>query len=248
MHMLAHFAEEAIATCKLKPGASILDVACGPGTLALMVAREAGVVHGIDFSEAMLDIFRQHAELAGDQNIIIRHGDAQALPYADEMFNAAFSMFGLMFFPDRSKGFAEIHRTLKPGSSIAVTSWAPVDQSPSIQIMFGALRAIKPDLPEPQRSVATLENPDVFKQELLDVVFPEVKIRRVTKAAFPVESIPVFWDDMVKDSAPIQMLKKSMGETAWLEQEARALKYLEDNLPPVPTTLSSDACLGLWIK
>lgn len=205
-------------------------------------------MHGIDFSEAMLDIFRQHAELAGHQNIIIRHGDAQALPYADEMFDAAFSMFGLMFFPDRSKGFAEIHRTLKLGGSIVVTSWAPVDHSPAMQMMFGALKAIKPDLPEPQRSVATLENPDVFKQELLDAGFREVKIQRITKAAFPVESIPVFWDDMVKGSAPIQMLKKSMGETAWLEQEVLAIKYLEENLPSVPTTLSSDAWLGLGIK
>ncbi|MEQ1741575.1 MAG: methyltransferase domain-containing protein [Candidatus Nitrotoga sp.] len=248
MRMLAHYAEEAIAACKLKRGASILDVACGPGTLALMVAREAGVVHGIDFSVAMLDIFRQHVERAGHQNIIIRHGDAQALPYPDETFDAAFSMFGLMFFPDRGKGFAEIYRTLKPGGTIAVTSWAPLDQSPAMQMMFGALRAINPDLPEPQCSVATLENPDVFKQELLDAGFREVKIQCVTKAAFPVESIPVFWGDMVKGSAPIQMLKKSMGEIAWLEHEVRAIKYLEENLPSLPTTLSSDAWLGLGLK
>lgn len=248
MRMLAHYAEEAIAASKLKRGAAILDVACGPGTLALMVAREAGTVHGIDFSEAMLAIFRQHVERAGHQNITIRHGDAQALPYADEMFDAAFSMFGLMFFPDRSKGFAEIYRTLKPGGSIAVTSWAPLDQSPAMQMMFGALKAIKPDLPEPQRAVTTLENPDVFKQELLNAGFRDVKIQCITKAAFPVESIAVFWGDMVKGSAPIQMLKKSMGETAWLELEILAIKYLEENLPSVPTTLSSDAWLGLGIK
>lgn len=248
MHILAHYAEKAIAACKLKRGASILDVACGPGTLALMVAREAGTVHGIDFSEAMLDIFRQHVECAGHQNIAIRHGDAQALPYAGEMFDAAFSMFGLMFFPDRNKGFAEIYRTLKPGGSIAVSSWAPLDQSPAMQMMFGALKAIKPDLPEPQRAVTTLENPDVFKQELLNAGFRDVKIQCITKAAFPVESIAVFWGDMVKGSAPIQMLKKSMGETAWLEQEILAIKYLEENLPSVPTTLSSDAWLGLGIK
>ena len=162
--------------------------------------------------------------------------------------DAASSMFGLMFFPDRSKGFAEIYRTLKPDGSIAVTSWAPLDQSPAMQMMFGALKTIKPDLPEPQRAVASLENPDVFKQELLDAGFREVKIQRITKAAFPVESIPAFWDDMVKGSAPIQMLKKSMGETAWLEQEILAIKYLEENLPSVPTTLSSDAWLGLGIK
>ncbi|MBI4938421.1 MAG: methyltransferase domain-containing protein [Nitrosomonadales bacterium] len=248
MQMLAHYADEAIAASRLKPGAAILDVACGPGTLSLKVAHEAGEVHGIDFSAQMLDIFRQHIERGGHRNITIRHGDAQALPYADATFDAAFSMFGLMFFPDRRKGFAEIYRTLKPGGTIAVTSWAPVDRSPAMQIMFGAIRAIKPDLPEPQKAIDTLENPDVFKQEMLDAGFREVKIQSVTKAAFPVESIPEFWAGMVKGSAPIQMLKKGMGEAMWTEKEVLAIRFLEEKLTELPTRLSSDAWLGMGIK
>ena len=247
MQMLAQYAEEAVAASRLKRGASVLDVACGPGTLALMVAGTAKEVHGIDFSASMLAIFRKNIERAGHSNIIIQHGDAQALPYPDKMFDAAFSMFGLMFFPDRHKGFAEIHRTLKSGGTIAVTSWAPVDQSPAMQAMFGALRAIKPDLPEPQRAVATLENPEVFKQEMLDAGFRRVEIRSVTKP-FPVPSIPEFWESMVKGSAPIQMLKKSMGEHAWQEKESLALNYLAEKIPSTPATLTSDAWLGLGIK
>ena len=248
MQMFSPYVDAAVAAVRLKPGAAILDVACGPGTLALKVAGVASVVHGIDFSAAMLDIFRQHAERAGHKNIVIRHGDAQALPYADEMFDTAFSLFGLMFFPDRRKGFAEIHRTLKVGGSVAVTSWAPVDQSPAMQIMFGAIRAIKPDLPEPQRVVDSLENPDTFKQEMCAAGFRDVTIQRVSKAAFPVTSISAFWEDMVKGSAPIQMLKTSLGEPAWREKEVLAIRYLEKNLPSLPTALTSDAWLGLGIK
>ena len=247
MQILAQYAEEAVAACKLQSGATILDVACGPGTLALIVAREAGHVHGIDFSETMLDIFQKNAARAGYTNVSIQHCDAQTLPYHDEMFDAAFSMFGLMFFPERSKGFAEIHRTLKPGGSIAVTSWAPVDQSPAMQIMFGALRAIKPDLPEPQRSITSLENPELFNQELLNAGFKNVEIRCVTKA-FPVASISEFWEGMVKGSAPIQMLKKSMGENAWRDKEILAINYLEEKIPSLPTALTSDAWLGMGIK
>lgn len=248
MQMLAHYAEEAIAASHLKPGAAILDVACGPGTLALMVAREAGAVHGIDFSAPMLDIFRRHVERAGHKNIAIQHGDAQALPYADGMFDAAFSMFGLMFFPDCRKGFVEIYRTLRPGGTIAVTSWAPIDQSPAMQLMFGAIRAIKPEISEPQKSIDTLENPDVFKQEMLDAGFGDVKIQSITKAAFPVTSISEFWANMVKGSAPIQMMKKGMGEAAWREKEVLAIQYLEERLPTLPTKLSSDAWLGIGVK
>ena len=247
MQMLAQYAEEVIAASKLKSDAIVLDVACGPGTLALMAAREVKEVHGIDFSESMLALFQQNAARGGHTNITICYGDAQTLPYPAEMFDAAFSMFGLMFFPDRHKSFAEIHRTLKPGGTIAVTSWAPVDQSPAMQTMFGALRAIKPDLPEPQRAVATLENPDVFKTEMLAAGFSQVEIRSVTKP-FPVASIPEFWASMVKGSAPIQMLKKSLGENTWREKEILALDYLKEKIPSTPTTLTSDAWLGLGVK
>ena len=248
MQILARYADEAIDAAHLKTGAKILDVACGPGTLALMVAREAGEVHGIDFSVPMLDIFRQHVERTGLNNITIRHGDAQELPYADNTFDAAFSMFGLMFFPDRSKGFAEICRTLKPGGTIAVTSWAPVDRSPAMQMMFGAIRTINPSIPEPQKSIDTLENPDVFKQEMLDAGFKDVKVQSITRFAFPVVSIPKFWDDMVKGSAPIRMMKKNMGEAAWKEKEVLAIAYLEEQLTELPTRLSSDAWLGMGFK
>jgi ubiquinone/menaquinone biosynthesis C-methylase UbiE len=248
MQMLAHYADEAIAASHLKPGAKILDVACGPGTLALMVARKAKEVHGIDFSLPMLDIFRQHVERAGHKNITIQHGDAQTLPYADNTFDAAFSMFGLMFFPDRRKGFAEINRVLRPGGTIAVTSWAPIDRSPAMQLMFGAIRTINPSIPEPQKPIDTLENPDVFEHEMLDAGFRDVKIQSVTRFAFPVVSIPKFWDDMVKGSAPIMMMKKNMGDAVWKEKEVLAIRYLEENLTELPTRLSSDAWLGLGIK
>jgi ubiquinone/menaquinone biosynthesis C-methylase UbiE len=247
MIVFEQYAEEAIAVSRLKPGAVVLDVACGPGTLALMVARTANKVHGIDFSESMLAVFRNKIEQAGHGNIALHCGDAQALPYDDETFDAAFSLFGLMFFPDRRRGFAEIHRTLKPGGSIAVTSWAPVDQSPAMQTMFGALRAIKPDLPQPQRSISTLENPDVFKQEMQDAGFRNVEIRSITKP-FPVTTLPEFWESMVKGSAPIQMLKKSMGESAWREKEILALDYLKERLPSTPAELTSDAWLGVGVK
>ena len=180
------------------------------------------------------------------------------MPYADASFDAAFSLFGLMFFPDRQKGFAEIYRTLKPGGSVAITSWAPVDQSPAMQMMFGALRAIKPDLPQPQRSVTTLENPERFMQEMEEAGFRNIEIRQVTKA-FPTGSTAEFWDNMVKGSAPIQMMKKSImpvrgepvephsnttGEALWREKEKLALAWLEETLPTLKRPLTSGAWLG----
>jgi ubiquinone/menaquinone biosynthesis C-methylase UbiE len=246
MLIFEQFAAEAIAASQLKAGATVLDVACGPGTLALKLAHNAARVHGIDFSQNMLDIFQKHIAQQGHSNISLHCGDAQVLPYANEQFDAAFSLFGLMFFPDRRKGFGEIYRTLKPGGTLALTSWAPLDQSPAMQTMFGALRAINPDLPQPQRAIATLENPDTFKREMEEAGFKHVSIRLVTKA-FPVKTVPEFWESMVKGSAPIQMMKKSLGER-WPEKEKRALEYLTKTLITIPTELTSDAWLGTGIK
>ncbi|MDD2699934.1 MAG: methyltransferase domain-containing protein [Sideroxydans sp.] len=247
MLVFQRFAEQAIAAIDLQPGATVLDVACGPGTLGLIAAQTARKVHGIDFSSAMLDIFEHKRAQAGHDHIELHCGDAQALPYADDTFDAAFSMFGLMFFPDRNKGFAEIYRTLKTGGRIAVTSWAPMDQSPAMLTMFGALRAIKPDLPQPQRSVTTLENPDVFRTEMIAAGFKDVEIRPLTQG-FPVASIPKFWEDMVKGSAPLVMMKKAMGEALWREKEKLAIAYLEEALASKPETLTSDAWLGIGVK
>jgi len=262
MLVFEQFADEAIAASKLKPNATVLDVACGPGTLALRLAQQAGKIHGIDFSAAMLANFKSKIEQSGHQHIELHCGDAQTLPYADNTFDAAFSLFGLMFFPERKKGFAEINRTLKPGGSIAVTSWAPIDQSPAMQMMFGAVRAIKPDLPPPQRSIGTLEDPTVFKQEMQDAGFRNVDIRCVTKP-FPVTTLSEFWESMLKGSAPLQMLKKSItsvrgehvephtnttGEALWREKEKLVLDYLKEKLPELPTELTSDAWLGVGEK
>jgi len=247
MQMFEQFAEAAVAVSKLKPGAAVLDVACGPGTLSLIVAREAGKVHGIDFSQAMLHCFAERIDKGGFDNIDIQHGDAQVLPYANDTYDAAFSMFGLMFFPDRNKGFSEIYRTLKPGGAVVVTSWAPVAQSPVFQLMFGALKAIRPEMPEPQTAIDTLENPELFKQEMAQAGFKDVEIRRVT-GSYPVESVRGFWDGMVKGSAPIQMMKNGMCETLWQEKEKSAIAFLEQQLPQMPTALTSDAWMGVGIK
>jgi len=247
MQVFEPFAEAALTAAGLTPGTTVLDVACGPGTLGLKAAAIAGKVHGIDFSQSMLGCFARQIEREGHRNIEIHCGDAQALPYEDETFDAAFSLFGLMFFPDRGKGFAEIYRSLKPGGTIAVTSWAPVDRSPAMQMMFGALRAIKPELPEPERAIDTLENPERFEQEMCDAGFTDVSIHSVT-GAFPVASVPEFWDGMVKGGAPLQLMKKAMGETLWREKEKLAISFLEEQLPNTPTTLSSDAWLGTGVK
>ena len=247
MQMLAQYAEVAVDTLALHDGSKVLDVACGSGSVSLMVAKQVESVHAIDFSVSMLDICQQKADDADIRNIKTFHGDAQKLPFEDEHFDAAISMFGLMFFPDRQAGLTEMYRTLKHGGRVAISSWAPVADSPAMKIVFGALREMNPDIPEPQTMIDSLENPDVFQAELEATGFKDVNIKRVSKH-FPVASIIEFWQSMVKGQVGITMMKYQLSEADWLEKEKLALAYLHKHIPHTPTTLAADAWLGTGRK
>lgn len=247
MMMLAPYAEVAIESLGDAASGKVLDVACGPGTASLLLAKQACEVHAIDFSEAMLAVMNEKIKANNRHNIYPQLGEGQAMVFKDETFDAALSMFGLMFFPNRYQGFSELYRVLKKHGRVAVTSWAPIDQSPAMQLMFGALRVIKPDLPQPKMAVDSLENPEQFEKEMQEAGFHQIQVKRVRKD-FPVVSVDAFWEGMIKGSAPIKMMRKGMGEERWQERERLALLYLKKELAHAPETLSSDAWLGTGVK
>jgi ubiquinone/menaquinone biosynthesis C-methylase UbiE len=247
MKLFQGYADEALAIIGLDKKCRVLDIACGPGTLALTAAKRSKRVSAIDFSKAMVEILDKTIKQESIENVETFCGDAQQLPYDDNSFDAAFSMFGLMFFPDRMKGYREIFRTLKPGGKTIISSWAPTTQSPVMMAMFGALRAMNPDMPEPQTDIESLENPDFFKAELIKAGFKGVEVLPVSKS-MQVDSVAEFWDDMVKGNAPLVMMKNSMPNEEWQEKNCIALDFLYGAMGDLPTTLSADAWLGLGVK
>lgn len=86
----------------------------------------AAHVDAVDFSSAMLDTLRARAD--GLDHVHLHEADGQALPFPDGIYDAGFSMFGLMFFPDRARGWAGLRRVLRPGGRAVVASWHPLDQ------------------------------------------------------------------------------------------------------------------------
>jgi ubiquinone/menaquinone biosynthesis C-methylase UbiE len=244
MKLFQQYAEEAIAMAGIDSQSHVLDVACGPGTLTLDAARTAEKVTAIDFSQAMINILHNTIKTGSIANIEAHCGDGQALPFKDESFDAAFSMFGLMFFPDRMRGYKEIYRTLKPGGKTIISSWTPTQDSSVMMAMFGALRAINPDIPEPQTDIASLENPDVLETEMKQAGFTDVNIKRVSKG-LSASNATEFWQDMVKGSAPIVMMKNNMPDDAWQEKSKIAIGYIEEHFGDRLSSLSADAWFGI---
>src|SRR6266545_3214681 len=89
-------AEEFITRLALRPGESVLDVACGTGNLAIPAARAGARVSGIDIAPNLIAQARLEARTAGCV-IAFEVGDAEALPYGDGQFDTTVTMFGSMF-------------------------------------------------------------------------------------------------------------------------------------------------------
>jgi SAM-dependent methyltransferase len=115
-------AVEFLRWLSLEPGARILDVGCGTGALTatvLELADPAEIV-GVDPSGAYLEHARAQVS---DPRARFEVAGADALPFADEAFDAAVSGLVLNFVADPAQGVAESARVVGPGGTVAAYVW-----------------------------------------------------------------------------------------------------------------------------
>lgn len=140
------FAEPLLDRLALQPGQSLLDAACGPGTVALAAlprVRPGGSVRGVDFSGAMVARARAHGD--GEPGLDFAEMDIERLALPDASFDAATFAFGLMHVPDPDAALAELRRVLKPGGRLALSVWAPLERVTFMKLILDAVKRIAPD-------------------------------------------------------------------------------------------------------
>src|SRR5436190_3953594 len=107
--------ERAVDLAAVGPGSRALDVATGTGDLAIALRERGADVVGVDFAEKMLEIARRK-----EPAIEFRAGNALALDFADDSFDAATVGFGARNFDDLDQGLREMARVVRPGGRVVV--------------------------------------------------------------------------------------------------------------------------------
>jgi SAM-dependent methyltransferase len=220
----ARFAEDALQLARLVPGERVLDVATGPGTLALAAARSGVRVSAIDFSAKMIAELRERARREGIAEIDAQVADATRLPYEDDAFDAVFSMLALNLMADRGAALREIHRVLRRHGRAVVGTPGSMMSSPAFVDVLDIVRGVIPDLGFD--GDLPLADPAELEAEMSPAGFAKVDVRRVAHAStYP--SLTAIWSIASRAAAPIVVAREAMGEERWSRASEEILRGLE---------------------
>lgn len=126
----AHLGQRLVEHAQITPGASVLDVAAGRGAILFPAAEKTGStgrVVGIDIAEGMIEQLSAEIARRGLKNADAWVMDAEALDFPDASFDYVVSGFSVFFFPDAFRALAEFKRVLKPGGTLALSTWGADD-------------------------------------------------------------------------------------------------------------------------
>ncbi len=129
-----------LSEARLSAGESVLDVACGPGTVARSASEmvgPTGKVTATDISPPMLDVARAKKQAPNSAPIEYMESPAHPLKAKDASFDLTVCQQGLQFFPERVDALKEMARVTRPEGRIAIAVWGSTKQNP----VFGELHA-----------------------------------------------------------------------------------------------------------
>jgi ubiquinone/menaquinone biosynthesis C-methylase UbiE len=116
---------ELVQDARLQTGEHVLDVACGTGIIARLAAQRVaptGSVSALDVNAAMLSIARS---LPSAIPIKWYETAAESVPLPDRSFDVVFCQLGLQFITDKAAAMREMHRVLKPGGRLHISTPIP---------------------------------------------------------------------------------------------------------------------------
>jgi len=242
----AEFGELLVDAAGVEPGDRTLDVATGTGACLIPAARavgDRGVAVGIDLSEGMLEQLRRASRAAGLEHVRVELMDAEHIEFPDESFDVVTCAFAVFLFPDRPRALGEFARVLRPGGTVAFSTFA----NDALGYPWFA-EVVAPFLPDDGPPADAAQrflhmDPDAFAAGLREVGFDAVS-SRVVERHYHFASPAEHWDWLVSnghrttiervDPADLGLLKAAI--EARLEPHRDAVGYRFDK--PIRFTLA----------
>jgi ubiquinone/menaquinone biosynthesis C-methylase UbiE len=215
---------------RVRPGNRVLDVGCGTGVVSVTATRLGAHVTALDLTPELLQRARENARIS-EVVVDFHEGDAENLPFDSASFDVVLSQFGHIFAPRPEVATAEMLRVLKPGGTIAFSTWPPETYVGRSMALMGRFLPPPPGLQSP----ALWGDPNIVRERLggkvKDVVFDRARMD------VPVLSPQLHRTNTERTVGPLIKLVEALStsDPAKLEElrkegEALAAEYLEDNI------------------
>ncbi|MCX4916638.1 class I SAM-dependent methyltransferase [Streptomyces sp. NBC_00687] len=179
-------------------GGRVLDVGCGTGGTTVALARRlgpAGTCVGVDISGPMLDAAGARAERE-DVPVSFVRADAQDHAFEAGAFDAVVSRFGVMFFEDSVRAFANLRRAARAGAALRFIAWRDMEENPFMTTAERAAAPLLPDLPARQPGTPgqfAFADADRVRRLLEEGSWEDIDIRPVdATCVLPAEKL-VWW-------------------------------------------------------
>ncbi len=168
-----------------RPGARVLDVACGTGVVARTIAQRVGPtgeVVGLNLNPGMLAIAASITsnEPATTARITWQEASATKMPLADAAFDIVYCQLGLQFFPDRPVALREMYRVMVPGGRLGLMVWRDIERSPGFAVLAAALaRHVSTEAAGIMRAPFGLADADELRGLIATAGFRDITVRSI---------------------------------------------------------------------
>ena len=239
--MFAPWAADLVEPAAPQPGERVLDVACGTGVVARLMAPHVGAtgkVVGLDLNAGRLAVARA-LPLAQGVEVEWREGNVMTLPFADTVFDLVCCHQGLQFFPDRLAALREMSRVLVPGGRLLLSVWRSIAHHPDAVAMAEALqRHVSPEAGAYRHTPFALGEAEELHALMMGVGLRGIVIRPLVKMVrFP--SPEAFVQRYIAGVAPLAHMVAQVDDnarTALLRDISVALQpYVDADGLAIPT-------------
>jgi SAM-dependent methyltransferase len=204
----APFFEAMLDAAEVGDGVRVLDAGCGGGGASVLAEGRGATVSGLDASAPLIDIARVRVP-GGD----FRVGDLEALPFADESFDAVIAANSIQYAEDRVAALRELGRVSAPEARIAVGLFGSSDRV-DFRVVFAAFRDSLPEPPSGDGPFG-LSGEGVL-EGLVEQAGLNVLESGEVDLPFVYEDTEMFWRGVISGGPP-QAAKDIVGESALKE-------------------------------